>query len=244
MANEFDPIEWLRTRDPLKHTPESVLDADETQRAIRDRVIATATSRRRRSRRLIPVAAAAAVLVASGTAVAAVLIARSSNPDPVNVLCFGEASLDASRVQVEQGRDPVAACREAWADPQYSEVFAQQQPPPLAVCVLESGVTAVFPEVQTDPCDALGLVAAGPPSSDDEALRRLTEEITEALDRGCVPTAEVERIARDALASKGLGDWTVTAASGPPSGLCGSIAIDAAGQVIRIVPIPPPPTTT
>lgn len=240
MADDFDPVAWLKTRDPLGRAPASV-DEEATRRAILDRVVATSPGRRGRSRRLIPVAAAAAVLIASGSGVAAVLLTRSSNPDPVTVLCFGEASLDASRVLVERRDDPVGTCRRAWIDAEFAETFGDRPVPPLGACTLSSGLTAVFPDERADVCESLGLAMGGSTPPQDDAIRKFNDEVTDALDRECLTLVEVEQVVRDRLASTGLDDWTVVVEATALSDVCGSIAVDPIAGRVRIVAVPPAP---
>lgn len=241
MREEFDPIAWLKSRDPLKASPGRVDDG--VQAEILRRVLHTADSqgRRRRSRRLIPVAAAAAVLTASGS-VAAVLLTRSANPDPTTVACYAAAHLDANRVLIDQGDDPLRTCQMAWADPQFADIFHDRPLPELAVCALPSGLIAVFPG-GLGTCASLGLSPASQTDARDDPVRQFNAIVIPQLDRGCVAIADVESIVREALTESGLSDWTVVNAAGATSGLCGSIAIEAADEVVRIVAVPPMPTS-
>lgn len=240
MADGFDPIDWLQERDPIERVQEPQDEAG-TRQAIFDRVVAGPTLRRRRSRRLIPVAAAAAVLTMAGSAVGALLIIRSSSPEPAIVLCYGDVSVDASRASVDRGDDPIAACQRAWADPDLDEIFQDRAIPALAACTMPSGVTAVFPADRGDPCEALGVAVAGPQSSQDETIRRFTDEVTDALDNGCLSIPVAEQTVRDALRSAGLDDWTVVIDPSPAGDGCGSIAIDPVAGAVRIIAIPPAP---
>lgn len=216
MSDEFDPVEWLKQRDPIEQVQDPQ-DEARTRRAVFDRVIAAPTVRRRRSRRLIPVVAAAAVLTAAGSAVAAVLLNRSSSPEPGIVLCYAEARVDASRASVDRGDDPIASCERAWADPNFTEIFDNRPVPQLAACTLPSGVTAVFPADRGDPCAALGAVPAGTESPEDGKIRQFSDQVTDALDHRCMSILDVEQTVRDALRSAGLDDWSVVVAGRTPA---------------------------
>lgn len=240
MADEFDPFEWLKQRDPIEHVQDPLDDAG-TRQAVFDRAVTRSTVRRRRSRRLIPVVAAAAVFAAAGSAVAAVLIIRSSSPDPATVLCYGDVRVDASRASVDPGDDPIAACQQAWSDSDFTEIFNDRPLPPLAACKLPSGITAVFPADRSDPCETLGIAAAGPPPRQDERIRAFSDEVTEALDDGCISMTTLEQAVRDALHAAGLDDWSVVVEPVSSTRVCGSIDIDPVAGTVRTLAVPPAP---
>ena len=105
------------------------------------RTAAKAAGHRRRpsKRLLVGVAVATVALVA---AAAAWVVTRPAD-DPTRVACFAAADLEADTAPLAAGLgDPVAACEEVWRTGPFQAWGAV---PPLAACVLTSGVHRRLP---------------------------------------------------------------------------------------------------
>lgn len=236
-----DPFDELVRRNPIPDSavlPEPVDDdraSDLLARVLRSGSPGADDRHRRRRRRiLIPLAAVAAV----ATAAAAWVVTRPAD-DPTGVACYRDVDLGADIFVAEPtAGDAVRACTAAWSE----GPFGFDDPPPLMGCVLETGVAAIFPAMDGDPCDRLGLAHLS--RDDDRApIVGVQERLAEELGSRCVPVVEAEPLVRDELAEAGLGSWTVVAPSAlPPDRPCASVAIDAAARAITIVPIPATPS--
>ncbi len=233
-----DPFERLRAMNPVGD-PGLLRDPREDPRAqeILDRVLAIQTDlpgrRRRRDRRiLIPVAIAAAACAA-----AAWVITRPAD-DPTHLACYESVSLDSDIVAIEPtGGDPADACKQVWE----TGPFRRDEVPPLAACVLDSGIVGVFPADQGDPCTRLGLDLASTPR-EPAAIIDAQERIADRLGGRCVPVPDAVALVRGELASSGLDDWRVVAPDQVPDDRpCASAAVDAATETVTIVPIPATP---
>ncbi len=234
--DEFDPIEWLSRRDPLRGDV-SVSDADADKTL--DRVFAAVSrDRRHRSRNLIPVAVAVAALAATA---AAVVWTRPAE-DPVGVMCHSEFDLDADAALVPYSGTPVKTCEQAWSNPELVDIFGSDPAPPLVGCVLGDGVAAVFPRSNAATCGDLGLAELDGGFDDLDALNAFQSTVVDQLLGQCVSPDDTASIVRTELDTAGLAHWDVAASEPPQGEWCGSIAVDPQAQTVSIVPIPPAPT--
>lgn len=234
-GDEFDPIEWLASRDPLGgDVSVSGTDAGE----MFDRVhAAVSRGRRHRSRILIPVAAAVAALVAT----AAVIVWTRPAEDPVGVMCYSEFDLGSDAALVPFGGTPVETCEQAWLDPGLEDIFGLDRTPPLVGCVLDGGNAAVFPRQGAATCRDLGLAELAGDTDDLDALLGFQNAVVGQLLDVCVSPDDAAVIVRTELDAAGLSRWAVVSDPPPPGEWCGSIAVDPEAQTITVVPIPPAP---
>lgn len=236
MPDELDPLDWLKAHDPIRDADTSPTDAERD--AVLERVRRRLSDRRRRSRRLIPVAAAAAVLAATGGVAAAHLLGRARSPIPADVVCFAEVDLDANRVVLDRGTDPLMSCTAAWSDPQYTEVFGARTPPSLALCRLPTGVEAALPGDAGDPCEELGLeTVVGERPVVDMAVVRLEDLLSTSMAQGCISFEAAAKLADDAIDEVGLSTWGVDSIHASDHA-CASVSIDTDAELVRLVPLP------
>lgn len=237
-----DPFEELARRNPIPDPavlPEPVDDAAASE--LLARVLhagppgANDRHRRRGRRILIPLVAVAAVATA-----AAAWVATRPADDPTGVACYRDVDLGADIVVAEPvAGDAVRACAPAWSE----GPFGFGEPPPLMGCVLETGLAGVFPAMDGDPCDRLGLAHLSSSDNEQPPIVEVQERLAEEFGSRCVPLAEAEPLVSGELTRTGLDSWTVVAPSTvPPDRPCASVAIDAAAQAITIVPIPATPS--
>jgi hypothetical protein len=193
--------------------------------------------RRRPSKRLVVGVAVATIgLVA---AAAAWVVTRPAG-NPTQVACFASADLQADTAALAAGLgDPVAACEEVWRTGPFQAWGAV---PPLAACVLESGVAGVFPG---DPsvCDRLGLPRLATESGDWNArVTQLVDGLTaELASPSCVDVGVAADLVRQQLDQLALHGWTLIApATAVPERPCASVAFDPPARTVTLVPVPLP----
>lgn len=234
-----DPLEQLRRSNPAP--VDGMPDARSPQlRALFDRVVDTAheqSSARQRARRrrtvwLPLVAVALAGLIAAGYA------AVKAVTRPLDVVCFSEPVLDAPEIVglPADERSPQDVCATAW---QRGGAFGEEQAPPLAACVLDSGAVGVFPGASGDLCEQLGLGRhQSMPNAANEAAIELRDALTEQfLDAGCLTEPQGRAMVLNELQRRGLDEWTVTAAQPfTTSRPCATLAIDASTSTVTLVP--------
>jgi hypothetical protein len=257
LINTSDPLERLRAVNPVP-AGLSTLPAPDT--VLFERIVAGETvarppvAPRRPRRRLVP-----ALLVTSllGGAVAyAVLDDGVSKPQRVG--CYETANLEArTEIVAVDERGPVEACADLW---RRGALGRGGEVPPLAQCLLESGVAGVFPTGQGDDvCARLGLgtvpstatprsTAPGPGSQADVNDRFLAFRdavVPQFLATSCMEPRTGAAIVRRELAAAGLGDWAVRGGDGGPadgfsaSRPCATLALEPERRQVALVPTPP-----
>ena len=193
--------------------------------------------RRRPSKRLmVGVAVATAGLVA---AAAAWVVTRPAD-NPTRVACYAAADLEADTAPLAAGLgDPVAACQEVWRTGPFQAWGAV---PPLAACVLPSGIVGVFPG-EPSVCDRLGLARLATESGDWNArVTQLVDGLTAELAYpSCVDVGVAADLVRQRLDQLALHGWTLIApATAVPERPCASVAFDPPARTITLVPVPLP----
>lgn len=193
--------------------------------------------RGRRSKRLVVGVAVATVgLVA---AAAAWVVTRPAG-NPTRVACFAAADLEADTAPLATGLDdPVAACEEVWRSGPFQAWGAV---PPLAACVLTSGVAGVFPG-EPSVCDRLGLARLATESGDWNArVTQLVDGLTAELAfPSCVDVGVAADLVRQRLDQLALDGWTLIApATAVPERPCASVAFDPPARTVTLVPVPLP----
>jgi hypothetical protein len=161
-VTRHDPMERLRGADPAHGHATDPTHPDAV--AMRDAIMAgsaTPLARRRRRRRWITGAVAAGAAAATAAALA---VATSRVEDPTRIGCYDAASTQASTAVIGAGdASPVELCRELWRTGQMDPgVSSEDQVPPLIACVIESGITGVFP---AESCDDVVSTAPEPTAS-------------------------------------------------------------------------------
>lgn len=240
--NPVDPFDELARRNPIPD-PRVLPDPtdDEHASALLARVVGVrppgADDRHRHRRRLILIPLAAAVAVA--TAAAAWVITRPAS-DPTSVACYRAVDLESDIFVAEPAAGgAIEACARAWS----GGPFGSGDPPPLGACVLDSGVAAVFPATDGDPCGRLGLNRLEPFDGEEPPIIRVQDDLSERFGSRCIPVAEAEPHIRAVLAEAGLEAWTVVVPSAPPAERpCASVTIDVATRSVTVVPIPATPS--
>jgi hypothetical protein len=191
----------------------------------------------RHRRRLL---VAVGVVAVSAVLAAAVYIASRRADDPTRVACYAAADLEADTVALgaAAGGNPLGACEEQWQ----TGAFQGWGVPPLAGCVLTSGIVGVFPG-EPSVCDRLGLARLATESGDWEArvLQLVSGLRAELAAPNCVDVAVAADRVRQRLEQLDLDGWTLIApATTVPERPCTSIAFDPPAKTITLVPIPPP----
>jgi hypothetical protein len=252
MIETSDPLERLRAANPVPPgevaflRPDPVLfDRITSARPVpvRDR------PRRRRARRLVP---ALVVTTVVGGAVAYGLL-RGEVSNPQTVACF-EAADPASATEVTgvEAAGPIEACAALW---RRAVLGAGGEVPPLASCVLPSGVTGVFPATAgADVCTALNLVpitsmqppattVPGPAPAPAPAADLNTRIVNfrdavlgQFIDASCLAPATAEDIVRRALDREGLGDWTIVSTGYTADRPCATLSIRPDQRQVVLVP--------
>ena len=193
--------------------------------------------RGRPSKRLVVGVAVATVGLLA--AAAAWVVTRPAD-DPTRVACFAAADLEANTAPLAAGLgDPVAACEEVWRTGPFQAWGAV---PPLAACVLTSGVIGVFPG-EPSVCDRLGLARLATESGDWNArVTQLVDGLTAELAYpSCVDVGVAADLVRQRLDQLALDGWTLIApATAVPERPCASVAFDPPARTVTLVPVPLP----
>lgn len=199
------------------------------------RIRAQAARARTRGRRRIVGAIAATALVGGGTAAAFFL--RSDTPtDPVAVVCYEAADLEARALDVAAPNGLRAdLCGPLWQDGSLGDGGLV---PPLTPCVLDGGGLGIFPGDATV-CEKLGLaLAVDLPSLDTVAsLAQQLQAFT--LSRPCPNVDATRDRALRVLEDLELSDWTVTASSArSPDRPCGTTSVVADERRVVVIAVP------
>jgi len=196
---------------------------------------------RRRVRALVIVIA----IVAIGLALVAFVAVRKDAPTlPTSVVCYSSADLGARRIVVGSTGDAAKACESIWSSGGFAGLGTQRSASGFDVCVLPSGVAAVFPGESGSVCSRLGLAAS---SGGDERIPSFAAETDRRVSASCIGHDPAEQIIKDELAKHGLDDWTVKRSPRPfdAGHPCASIYVDAPAHQVGIVPIANPyPSST
>ena len=253
MIPRSDPLERLRAVNPVPFST-AILTAPDA--LLFQRIVAGETAGgsvvpspgRRRARRLVP-----ALLVTSllGGAVAYGLM-RGEVSKPHAVACYEAADLEADTVVVSADEGgALAACADLW---RRGVLGAGGTVPPLAQCVLESGVAGVFPTTSAqDVCATLTLAPVpttappgpgptSPPAQGDVNMRFLAFRdavLPQFVDAGCVEPGTGAAIVRRELDRAGLGDWTVRDDGFSAERPCATLSFQPERQEVVLVPAPP-----
>lgn len=258
MINVSDPLERLRAVNPVP-VREAVLSRPDPllfRRIISDETVVVTPARPawRRARRLVPALLATSLL---GGAVAYAVL-RDDVTKPEKVACYERVDLEAdTEVAVVDAAGPVEACAELW---RRGVLGAGTQVPPLAECLLESGVAGVFPVAAgQDACAQLGLARVAPAPSTSTPSEQAPEPPVDVnarvllfrdavfpqfVDAPCVEPPEAAAIVRRELDRAGLGDWAIRSGEGLAGGgftaarPCVTLALRPENREVVLVPTP------
>jgi hypothetical protein len=238
MPDPPDPIDLVRATNPVDEADLPDNNSSEGRRLlahILSQPRQTSTADRRWRQKVILVAAAT-LLVAAGW----VLLRPVS--EPLGLACYAAPDLDADRVAVALGTTLEAtACAPLWANRTLTnpEIVAPGVVPELQACVSPSGGLAVFPTVDAQICEQLGLLPPDPASLPEaEAVREMTETLANRIGAKCLSMDQAAEVVDQVLEDSDLGGWTVSTMPTTAERRCASVALDAINRTITLVPIP------
>ena len=225
--SDYEPgdtmMEALRRSNPV---PTAVIDRRSlpSAHALFAEIVAQPT---RRVRRRVLLIAFALVLIAL-MIMAFVAVRRVGTSLSIAPVCYSADSLSAPRV-VAAGGDPEQACAQVWAGGR----FATRVVPDFDVCVLPSGVLAVFPGESGSVCSRLDL----PQSSGDNRVERFVDSVNREVSATCISRDRAAEIVNGEIAQRGLSDWKVATGAGwdDPTHTCASIGQDPSTRTIFVV---------
>ena len=258
MIDTNDPLERLRAVNPMPAAEVALLRPDPL---LFDRITSALPGpvadgpRRRRGRRLVPALVVTSLL---GGAVAYGVL-RGDISRPETVACFERAELTASvEVPGAGTAGPIEACADLWRRGVFG---AGTEVPPLAACVLPSGVAGVFPATAgADVCTALNLVpitpappppppttttpgpAPAPPPAADVNTRILNFRdavLGQFIDAACMAPAAGEELVRRELDRAGLRDWTIVSTGYTAERPCATLSLRPDQRQVVLVPATP-----
>jgi hypothetical protein len=223
-------VEALRRSNPV---PVAVIDRRSlpSAHALFADIVAQPTRRVRRRVLVIAVAIALIALMVMGF-VALRRVGTSLSSAPV---CYGADSLSAQKV-VASAADPEQACAQVWAGGR----FGTRVVPDFDMCVLPSGVLAVFPGEAGSVCSRLDL----PQSSGDNRVERFIDSVNRRVSASCIGRDRATEIVDAEIARRGLAKWKAEIGAGwdDPSRTCASVAADPSTKTVFIVAIINPGT--
>jgi hypothetical protein len=196
----------------------------------------TAQRPRRVRKRVLLVAIA--IIVLTVILIAATFVRRESSSVGVAPVCYSSASMSSPRV-VAIGDDPRAACVGLWTHGRFGSGAA----PNFDVCVLPSGVLAVFPGEAGSVCPRLDL----PESSGDDRIARFSDDISREVQGTCIGFDPATHIIKREMHRLGVSGWTVERGARvfDADHPCASTSVDPVAHTVTVVAYPDPfPSTT
>ncbi len=246
-----DPLVRLRAANPIPPATVTEVRADPALfRAITTGTLGQGgaetrgTGRRRWGRIAVPALAVAGLL---GGAVAYGVL-RDGAPKPHTVACYERVDLEAHTEVVGVGREgPVAACAALW---ERGAFRSAREVPPLAECLLPTGVVAVFPATPGhDVCRAVA--AAQAPATATTAPSPTLADVNDRflafrdavrpqfVDVPCVDAEDAAAIVRRELDRAGLSAWTVRSGPFSPERPCATLSFRPEQAEVVLVPATP-----
>lgn len=205
-----------------------------------DSILEAGDGVRPRRRRRIPfaviVVSTAAIAGASGAA--AWLLSRAPS-DPTAISCWASSdpvSTDRFELTASSQVEPQVRCAELWNDGTISSTGA----PPLVTCIGAGGLVTVVPGSEGT-CGALGFAIADRSADEPTRVADLGGQLSELLAGECLGPDEAIAATQEVLDQLGLDGWTIES----PDTLvgCAAASIDAPSQQVRLIFVPPPPST-
>lgn len=238
-------VDALRRANPVPMREGDSRRATPSAHALFAEIIAAPTRRRssRTRSRVIVIVIAIILLVLALVAFVAV---RKDNPtQPTTAVCYSAADLGARRIVVGVASDAAAACATVWNNGDFAAMGIKSQAPAgYDVCVLPTGVAAVFPGEAGSVCAKLGLPEA---LAGDKNVAGFAAEADARLDAVCMKFDPAARIVKSELEKWRLDGWTIKRGDFPYTAArpCTAIAVDAVGRQVMVVSYPGPhPSTT
>lgn len=212
-----DSFEIFKLCDPFSDA--ELTDGDELNLR---RIINTDVPSRRRAhggRKVLVLAVVGAGLLS--TAAFAILKPEKSS-NPVVIVCYREANLNADRSVLPASTDPIGDCSKPWRD----GTFAHGDVPDLTACINPDGVTVVFPG-SAGLCSQLGLPDESPGrTNEQQSIVDLQDQLSAVFTTTCFRQDQAIGEAQRRLDESGLDGWTVQLAEPfPPGSECGAIGI-------------------
>lgn len=195
---------------------------------------------RRRRRLVLTFVPAVIVLLTAATGFTAYTLLREEPSHFESIGCFERADLSANvSVVSPDGRSAVEQCRALWQE----DVVGSPVPAKLAACVLSTGPVGVFPSVDDQTCERLGLAdlsASG--AAEGRRFVRMRNAVYAQIgtpasgsSRGsshCVGEQRAHVIVRRILDAHGYSDWQVRTVGGAFSRErpCADVSFDGGGK--------------
>ena len=217
-------VEALRRSNPVPAA--SVIDRRSLPSAHARFAEIVAQPTRRVRRRVLLIALALALIAA--LLMAFVAVRRIGTSLSIAPVCFGADSLSSQKI-VASGGDPQQVCAQVWAGGR----FGTRAVPDFDVCVLPSGVPAVFPGEAGSVCRRLDL----PASSGDNRVGRFIDAVNREVSATCMSRDRALEFVNGEIATRGLEGWKAEVGAGwdDPKHSCASIGPDMSTNTIFIV---------
>ena len=253
MTEELDPIEALRTQNPVD--PQTLAEPRDSAyaQALFEKIILTSQTPvstsafapshlpdvppRRKPRRIVVIPVA--VMAALGLAAFAWILVPQSVTKYANVGCYAADSLNANTAIIGSGNDPISACGVLWEQGQ----FGPPSHPGLAACVLPSGAVGIFPTTSGDSvCSQLNLAVPEQPypNAVSKAFNSFKSAVvSELVAAKCMSPVNARSTVRQELDTHNLSSWTVSSGTFTADRPCAGLAFNTDGHQILLVPQPP-----
>ena len=185
----------------------------------------------RRTRRRVLFVVIAIALIALLVA-GFMVVRRDEAKVPLSAACYASASLNSRRLIVPADTNPARACAGFWSD----GTFAKHDVPHFDVCVLPSGVPAVFPGESGSVCDRLRLSEYRASPHD---ISGFAAAVNGRVAGKCMGASAAERIVKAALVKFRLDGWTIAHDPRPFTAAtpCASLYVDPPARRVTIIPI-------
>ncbi|MEP7114468.1 MAG: hypothetical protein ABI862_14475 [Ilumatobacteraceae bacterium] len=225
--NPRDPFEIFKLCDPFADT--ELTDGDELNLR---RIISTDVASGRRAhggRKVVAVAVAGVGLLATA---AFTILKPEKSSNPVVIVCYREANLNADRSVLPASTDPIGDCSKPWRD----GTFADGAVPDLTECINADGTTVVFPG-RAGVCSVLGLPDQSPGrTGEQQSIVDLQDQLSAAFTSTCFHQDQSISEAQRLLDESGLDGWKVQLAEPfPPGSECGAIGILADSKTVLVL---------
>jgi hypothetical protein len=231
-------VEALRRANPVPVRVTEGRRAMPSAHALYADIIAESPPRRpsRARSRAVVIVIAIILLVLALVAFVAV---RSGKPSEASsVVCYSAASLDAQRIVVGPAGDPEQACASVWSNGGFAALGVKAHAAAgFDVCVLPTGVAAVFPGESGSVCPGLHLPSS---KGGDANVVGFAAAVDAQLNATCTRYAPAERVVKRELKKWRLHGWTITRSSRPfdADNPCAAVAVDAEKHEVGIVSYP------
>jgi hypothetical protein len=231
-------VEALRRANPVPVGQGESRRALPSAHALFADIIAEPPARRATRARTRTVAIIIAIVLLVLAALAFVALRKDSPTQPTSVACYSSADLNARRIVVVLSGDAVQTCEAMWSNGDFADLGVKERPTgSFDVCVLPTGVAAVFPGESGSVCSRLGLPES---SGGDKNIPGFAKETDGRLNDVCMGYDQAEQIVKGELKKWRLEGWTITRGDRPFNAdyPCASIAVDAPARQVVIASYP------